>query len=590
MDKKFPTKLTKLSGTLAERPESPLTNMIYFATDEPDSPISFWDGSSWSSGGGGVSPELELIISKDPDNIGLGTDIYSSLTGNYNKNNVALGSNVMNASMVNASYNVALGDNTLNNISNGNYNVALGRYASNKLTTGTSNIAIGISALQNHTDGYANIAIGSSAAQNRNKNDSDYSIAIGCNAMGEFTTEKAIAIGYEAMYYGSSHTNIAIGFQAMKGINKSGAGGPSSYCTAIGYQSQAKSTSPANFLTSIGTFTLNYNTTGARNTAVGTCALYQSTTGSFNTAHGASSLYNNKTGSHNTAVGSYALEKNKTGSNLTAVGSNALKNTTGVNNTAVGSYALEETTGGGGNTAVGADSAHKNSSGYCNTALGHMSAYHNTEGSHNTSIGYSAMMNNYGGGNYNTCIGTESKLPSSDGSNYFVLGSRDTSNLRCNDTSISSLSDKRDKKDVKNCSYGLDYINKLRPVEFEWDYRKEHYAERDGELVPPTKQGRKDVGFIAQELKKVQDKYKADSLNTYQHYPPETDKEGKLMEGDLGIDVLEADYGKLLPVAIQAIKDLSAKVDILEREVTRLGGDIKPSLRSRIVGKIKKLF
>ncbi len=52
MDKKFPTKLTKLSGLLSERPEAPLTNMVYFSTDQPDSPISFWDGTPWVDGGG----------------------------------------------------------------------------------------------------------------------------------------------------------------------------------------------------------------------------------------------------------------------------------------------------------------------------------------------------------------------------------------------------------------------------------------------------------------------------------------------------------------------------------------------------------
>jgi len=110
------------------------------------------------------------------------------------------------------------------------------------------------------------------------------------------------------------------------------------------------------------------------------------------------------------------------------------------------------------------------------------------------------------------------------------------------------------------CPVGLDYINELNPVEFTWKYREEHYI--DG--VPPTKEGTKQIGFIAQELKAAQIAHSADSLNTYQEYSIE--------ESGLGIEILEADIGKLIPVLVKAVQELSAEVDSLKARIVVLEG------------------
>ena len=94
-------------------------------------------------------------------------------------------------------------------------------------------------------------------------------------------------------------------------------------------------------------------------------------------------------------------------------------------------------------------------------------------------------------------------------SNEFTLGGTSITNLRCNDTSISSLSDQRDKAEILDLpdAAGLDLINSLRPVTYYWD-RREWY---DSGVTPDGSKIKRDYrswksnsgqrqGFIAQEV------------------------------------------------------------------------------------------
>jgi hypothetical protein len=124
-------------------------------------------------------------------------------------------------------------------------------------------------------------------------------------------------------------------------------------------------------------------------------------------------------------------------------------------------------------------------------------------------------------------------LSSNTVSNEIVLGNGGTGVFRCAVTSITSLSDARDKTNIEESSYGLDLVNSLKPVTFEWDTR-------DG-----SKKGVKDLGFIAQDLKEIDDEH----LNLVYDENP---------------DKLEATYGRLIPVLVKAIQELTAKVEALE--------------------------
>ena len=118
------------------------------------------------------------------------------------------------------------------------------------------------------------------------------------------------------------------------------------------------------------------------------------------------------------------------------------------------------------------------------------------------------------------------------------MGNSSTDNLRCNTQTINSLSDERDKTDIVDLPIGLDFINKLRPVKFKWQTR-------DGNI----KDERIDAGFIAQDLQTVQTETNADYIQSVDTANP---------------DQLAAAYSRLLPVMVQAIKELSTKVTALE--------------------------
>jgi hypothetical protein len=177
----------------------------------------------------------------------------------------------------------------------------------------------------------------------------------------------------------------------------------------------------------------------------------------------------NTTASNNTAVGIDSLRFATTGGGNVGVGLNAgLSITTGSNNTAVGSYALNSTT-----TAT-------DSCAFGNYALGS-----NTTGLYNVGIGQDAgnfVVANTTGSN-NVFIGFRSAGSSATVSNTVTLGNSSIATLRCQQTSITSLSDARDKTDIAPLEHGLDFVKQLKPVSFEWNMRPETYTDQDGNEI-----------------------------------------------------------------------------------------------------------
>jgi hypothetical protein len=278
------------------------------------------------------------------------------------------------------------------------------------------------------------------------------------------------------------------------------------------------------------------STTGLEPTAIGYLALESNTNGFGNTAIGRQALKDNTTGSYNTAVGNGALGGNISGSENVAIGREPLfSNVSGSGNTAIGTYTLDANTNGDNNVAIGPNACSSNTTGYSNVAIGFNALADNSSGSLNVAIGQSAGVNTVNREN-NVMIGFLADSPGL--SNTVTLGNTGITTLRCNVTSITSLSDERDKKDIQSLDYGLDLVNQIRPVQFEWDTR-------DG-----MKTGIKDIGFIAQELAEVEDAINAhDVLALTLRHDPEK---------------LEASYGRLVPILVKAIQELSARLDALE--------------------------
>lgn len=237
---------------------------------------------------------------------------------------------------------------------------------------------------------------------------------------------------------------------------------------------------------------------GNRNVSVGYGTFRDTTTGVLSTATGYGTFRNNTTGHNNTGLGAYA----------------GVYNTTSWGNVAIGAYSNALGTTNGQNTSVGYYSLYNNVSAQ-NTALGYKAGFGITSGYWNTVVGSQVANTASMTGINNTVIGYIAEPSSASVSNEITLGNSSIGNIRCNTTSISSLSDSRDKAEITNIpeAGGLDFITKLRPITFYWDRREWYDDSPDGSKVNRDRDENKPnsgqkMGFIAQEVLSVVKDYK----------------------------------------------------------------------------------
>ena len=301
-----------------------------------------------------------------------------------------------------------------------------------------------------------------------------------------------VASGYDALI-----NLITVGKGNQNGINNTAFG--NSTLAANVYSPTPTPGGTGNYNSGFGALTLSTNTTGIYNTAIGASAIAYITTGSYNTSVGALSLE---------GLGSGAISYN------TAIGYNALQICNANNNTAVGYKA--------GINII---------------------SLTNYSPTNNTLIGYNA------GGSSGiylvncTLLGANSTPSVNNATNEITLGDSSITKLRCQVTSITALSDLRDKKNICKLDAGLDFINELNPVRFEWNMR-------DGGKIDVE-----ECGFIAQDLQKTQ-------IDTGIVVPN--------LVSDNNPDKLEASYGTLIPVLVKAIQEMSSTINRLEAKINEL--------------------
>ena len=464
------------------------------------------------------------------DNTAVGyLSMYTNSTG---QRNTAMGRDALRLNTT-GSFNTTIGHNSLENNTTANNNTAIGYEALKLNTTGASNTAIGPYTLDANTTANNNVGIGVGVLTDNTTGASNTSI--GDDSLANNTTaSNNTAVGKSALFANTTGASlVAVGEGALK-ANTTASGN-----TGLGKDALESNTTGDNNV-AVGGFAMNSNTTGTANTAIGQEALDSNTTASGNTAVGRHALGANTTGAENDAFGFVALASNTTGGNNCAFGAGALDaNTTASNNSAFGRDALGANTTGGTCTAVGTEALKRNTTGHDNTCIGYRAGqYIQSSGRENTIVGGLAGDSLTTGVN-NVCIGYDSEPSSSTSNNSVTLGNQYTTDLRCNDTSISSLSDQRDKTEIIDLPIGLDFINAVRPVKFKW-------ASRDGKQ---GKDGTYEAGFIAQEFQAVETATSVDYL--------------RLVLAD-NPDKLEAAPNKLFPVLVKAIQELSAKVTALE--------------------------
>jgi hypothetical protein len=218
--------------------------------------------------------------------------------------------------------------------------------------------------------------------------------------------------------------------------------------------------------------------------------------------------------------------------------------TTGRANTIVGNQVGRQLTTGVGNVLVGASAGDLLTTGTNNAFVG-VGAGASSAGtaSNNTAIGHDAGFNGgvtYTGSNV-MLLGKGANPSGTAVSNEITLGNSSITALRCEVSTISALSDKRDKIDIEPLNYGLAFLNELNPVEFTWNMR-------DGAKV-----GVKDIGFIAQDLAELEDEHDPERLRLTLRSNP---------------DKMEATPGRLIPILVKAIQELAAEIEDLKNART----------------------
>ena len=347
------------------------------------------------------------------------------------------------------------------------------------------------------------------------------------------------------------------GFNTFAGVTAgnftiSGTGSEGSYNTGLGYTSLRNLTT-GSYNTGVGKFSLQNNTTGSHNTAYGCLSLTYNITGSYNTSIG--STNNGGNFNHNTTIGTRTMSNINTSTERNIILGNFIFGfrTVGstVGNVFIG-YAITWDFGNAQfNNCIGiGDSIINTGASYWLDDIVTIGArsfmhigYHATG---NTALGYEA-----GTGaskvNNRTYIGYLS-TDASYSQTVFVLGNNMVTTLRCNVTSITSLSDLRDKKNINELSQGLEFISALKPRMFNWDKREWYNSKvSDGSKI----ESKPTAGFIAQELDSAQKLNNADWLGLVDTDNPER---------------YEATTGNLLPVLVNAIQQLKERTDRIKEQ------------------------
>jgi len=163
-----------------------------------------------------------------------------------------------------------------------------------------------------------------------------------------------------------------------------------------------------------------------------------------------------------------------------------------------------------------------------------------------------------------------------------IIGSSNTTDLRCQDTTITSLSDKRDKVEINNLTIGLNFVNDVTPKYFRRNDRARYYTptytqaeleadesltqswnfDSDAHVAAGEKNERYEFGWIAQDVETALPSGYADSARL-------------TFEEDIGdtrfsYDVQRFTAGDMLPILWKAVQELSTKYDQLDSDYTAL--------------------
>ena len=123
-----------------------------------------------------------------------------------------------------------------------------------------------------------------------------------------------------------------------------------------------------------------------------------------------------------------------------------------------------------------------------------------------------------------------------------------------------SLSDLRLKSNIAEISpsLGLELVNKIKPVKFNWDTENEKDADKYSKKTV--------IGVIAQGLIEA---LEANGISASDYDIVQEDYDHDLDRLDKSEPLLRVDYNQLVPILIKAVQELSNEVETLKKEVSR---------------------
>jgi len=240
----------------------------------------------------------------------------------------------------------------------------------------------------------------------------------------------------------------------------------------------------------------------------------------------------------------------------------------GTYNSIYGVYSGYSITSGGGNLILGGNTAQNLTSGNNNTFIGVSTGTNQTTQSNNTICGYYSNCCDSSGTTYSNCsvLGANIRNGVISGNNQVQLGDSASTVYTY---ATATRSDIRDKTDIEECKLGLDFINKLEPKQYRWDYREdyiEHIIDpitQELTIITHPKDGSKKrnrfhYGIIGQELKQILDNMNID-FSGYQDHKVNN-----------GTDRITISYHEFIAPMIKAIKELTIKNNQLEKRIITL--------------------
>lgn len=179
--------------------------------------------------------------------------------------------------------------------------------------------------------------------------------------------------------------------------------------------------------------------------------------------------------------------------------------------------------------------------GYASVAIGYLTNSVQGGDQGGVYIGYNAQGT---GATNETAIGYSAV---GNGSDTITLGNSSINYLYCNVGYITTLSDLRDKTNIIDIPVGLDYINSLRPVKFDWNRRDNSMSDSG------------DIGFIAQELDTVEESFSNEIDSKYTRLVNKNNP-----------DKYTATPMATYPILVKAVQELSQQVRDLQAIVDGL--------------------